>query len=80
MHVASIGCMQLAAPAPDPLHMQVMWLPCRSCIAAVVRQGVYLEAFRRLYALLEESGWRVGKEGEQPQEELSLEQMGYLAG
>ncbi|KAK9821917.1 hypothetical protein WJX81_005454 [Elliptochloris bilobata] len=43
-------------------------------------EAVYLEAFRRLYALLEESGWRVGKEGEQLQQEQSLEQMGYLAG
>ena len=39
---------------------------------------MYLEAFRRLYALLEESGWRLGKEGEQLQEEPDLDQLGYL--
>ena len=43
-------------------------------------QAVYLEAFRRLYALLEESGWRIGKEGEKVAEEQSLDQLGYLAG
>jgi len=46
----------------------------------VNKQASYLEAFRRMYALLEESGWRVGKEGEKVAEEQSLEQMGYLAG
>ena len=69
-------CTLTITHAGQVVAMQVM--AATGCI--VVRQGVYLEAFRRLYALLEESGWRVGKEGEEPQEELSLEQMGYLAG
>ena len=44
-------------------------------------QGIYLTAFKKVFCLLEDSGWKLVREGEEDDEDVSLDDlplMGYM--
>lgn len=44
-------------------------------------QGIYAEAFTRVYSILEDSGWRLEKEGEETEDGTTLDDipsLGYM--